>query len=100
LTITNRKRVLYTAFARLLARSPAMILADLFIPGAIANYLSENLCAWKEKGLLKSYRFRVERLSRLQYRIEVHVEADEKETTKMVTDYVSKLLGAYLKDFI
>ncbi len=51
-------------------------------------------------GWLKSYRFKVERVRRLTYMVEVHVLVSEQETRKKVMEYISQLLGPALKSIV
>ena len=86
--------------AKIIASRPVTFLADPFIPRLLNNYLSETLEKWKAKGLLTNYQFRVMRLSRLTYRVEVHLLVNKEETKKMILDYINDLLGPMLKNYI
>ncbi len=86
--------------AKLLSSRPITFLLDPFIPRLLTSFLSENLEKWKTKGWLKSYRFKVERVRRLTYKVEVHVLVGEQETRKKVVEYISQLLGPALKGLI
>jgi hypothetical protein len=87
----------FVVCAKLLASRPITFLLDPFIPRLLTSFLSENLEKWKTKGWLKSYRFKVERIRRLTYKVEVHVLVSEQETKQKLIEYISQLLAPALK---
>ena len=86
--------------AKIIASRPVTFLLDPFIPRLFNKYIAETLEEWKTKGLLTSYRFRVIRLRRLTYRIEVHIRVSKEETRKRIQDYINQMLGSALKNFV
>jgi len=97
---TLKPNPFFVTGAKIIASRPVTFLLDPFIPRLFNNYLAETLEKWKTKGLLTSYRFRVVRLSRLTYKIEVHILVSKEETKKMIQDYINQLLGPALKNFV
>jgi hypothetical protein len=91
---------IFLVAAKIIASRPAMFLADPFIPGILTNALSENLEKLKNNGLLESYQFKVERLSRLTYCLEVHVSVSKQETRKIVLRYINQLVEPLVKNFV
>ncbi len=90
---------LFVVGTKILASYPVLFLADPFVPQLLTKIMSKNLEKWKTKGLLTSYRFKVERSSRLTYRIQLHLWVSKNETQKMITDYINQLLAPINKNF-
>ena len=97
---TLKPNPFFVVGAKIIASRPINFLADPFIPRLLNNYLSEILENWKTEGLLTSYHFRVVRLTRLTYKVEVHLLVSKEETKKMIIDYINDKLGPVLNNYI
>ena len=80
--------------ARLIA-----VLVDLFpflepfVPPFLSLYLTRQLSAWKEMGLISDYGKRVRRVGRLHYVVSVDVELTQKQLNRLLRGASGRRVG-------
>lgn len=91
-----KNRVLLKIVPKLLKSRLATFFLDPLIPRIIKYYFSVNLKKWKSKGTIQNYTIQVHRISKLNYDISMHMDANKEKTQKAIVDLIAQTLESTL----